>query len=172
MRCWLLFHRELLPGVPEAAEVLRFQQVATRLGIELKVLQPRDFELVVASPGEWSAIYQGRSLPKPDLIIARTGSETSYFTLAVLRHFERLRPRVMLLDIGLPGISGTEVARRLRAMAPRDELALIAITGWGQRSDREATAAAGFDAHLVKPVEFNELERVMQQLLGAPRAVS
>ena len=89
-----------------------------------------------------------------------------------LRHFERLRPRVMLLDIGLPGISGTEVARRLRAMAPRDELALIAITGWGQRSDREATAAAGFDAHLVKPVEFNELERVMQQLLGAPRAVS
>lgn len=89
MRCWLLFHRELLPGVPEAAEVLRFQQVAARLGIELKVLQPRDFELVVASPGEWCAIYRGRSLPKPDLIIARTGSETSYFTLAVLRHFER-----------------------------------------------------------------------------------
>ncbi|MBB6092827.1 gamma-F420-2:alpha-L-glutamate ligase [Povalibacter uvarum] len=89
MRCWLLFHRELAPDVPEAAEVMRFQQVAARLGIDLKVLQPRDFELIVDSADNWSAIYQGKSLPKPDLIIARTGSETSYFTLAVLRHFER-----------------------------------------------------------------------------------
>lgn len=89
MRCWLLFHRDLAPDIPEAAEVLRFQQVATRLGIDLKVLRPRDFELVVDSADDWRAIYQGRRLPKPDIIIARTGSETSYFTLAILRHFER-----------------------------------------------------------------------------------
>lgn len=86
-----------------------------------------------------------------------------------LKCFERVQPRVMLLDIGLPGISGTEVARRLRSSTRREDLALIAITGWGQRSDRDATAAAGFDAHLVKPVEFSELERVMQQLLSEPR---
>ena len=80
--------------------------------------------------------------------------------------FERTQPRAVLLDIGLPGLSGTDVARRLRAMPGAEPLALIAITGWGQRSDREATSAAGFDAHLVKPVEFDELEQVMQELLG------
>jgi len=90
MQCWLLFHRELGPDVPEAPEVLRFQQVALDAGIELSVLQPQEFDLVVDSPSAgWSAIYRGRKLPKPDLIIARTGSETSYFMLAVLRHFER-----------------------------------------------------------------------------------
>ncbi len=90
MQCWLLFHRELGPDVPEAPEVLRFQQVALEAGIELSVLQPQEFDLIVDSPGDgWSAIYRGRKLSKPDLIIARTGSETSYFMLAVLRHFER-----------------------------------------------------------------------------------
>jgi gamma-F420-2:alpha-L-glutamate ligase len=89
MRCWLLFHRELTPDTPEAPEVFRFQEAAEKSGVELAVLQPRDFDLVVDSTHGWSAIYQGRALPKPDAIIARTGSETSYFTLAVLRHFER-----------------------------------------------------------------------------------
>ena len=89
MHCWLLFHRELRRDVPEAAEVFRFQQSAAEAGIQLDVLNPRDFELIVDSTEGWSAIYQGRKLPKPDLIIPRTGSETSYFTLAVLRHFER-----------------------------------------------------------------------------------
>lgn len=90
MRCWLFFHRELAPDVPEAPEVYRFQQAASKAGIELRVLQPRDFDLIVDSDDNWSAEYQGRKLPKPDLIIPRTGSETSYFTFAVLRHFERL----------------------------------------------------------------------------------
>jgi gamma-F420-2:alpha-L-glutamate ligase len=89
MRCWLLFHRDLAPSVPEAAEVIRFQQAAVRAGIDLQVLNPRDFDLIVDSDHSWSAVYRGRTLPKPDLIIPRTGSESSYFTLAVLRHFER-----------------------------------------------------------------------------------
>lgn len=89
MHCWLLFHRELRPDVPEAAEVFRFQEAAARGDIRLDVLQPRNFELVVDPAHRWSAVYEGRRLEKPDLIIPRTGSETSYFTLAVLRHFER-----------------------------------------------------------------------------------
>ena len=57
MQCWLLFHRELGPDVPEAPEVLRFQQVALAAGIELSVLQPQEFDLVVDSPSAgWSAI--------------------------------------------------------------------------------------------------------------------
>lgn len=76
-------------GAPEVAEVLRFQEVAARTGVRLDVLRPQAFELIVDAHGGWSAVYEGRRLPKPDLIIPRTGSETSYFTLAVLRHFER-----------------------------------------------------------------------------------
>ncbi len=89
MRCWLFFQRDIAPGVPEAHEVMRFQEVAKTLGIELEVLKPGEFDLVVDSTEGWSAIYQGRELPKPDMIIPRCGAETSYFTLAVLRHFER-----------------------------------------------------------------------------------
>lgn len=89
MRCWLFFNREVAPGVPEAPEILRFQETAKMLDIELHVLKPSEFDLVVDSNDTWSASYQGRDLRKPDLIIPRCGSETSYFTLAVLRHFER-----------------------------------------------------------------------------------
>lgn len=88
MRCWLFFNRDVAAGVPEAYEVMRFQEVAKALDIQLSVLKPHDFDLVVDSKNNWSAIYQGRELSKPDLIIPRCGSETSYFTLAVLRHFE------------------------------------------------------------------------------------
>lgn len=89
MRIWLFFNGELTPERPEVPEVFRFQEVARQEGIDLEVLQPREFDLVVDRSAGWSAIYQGRELKRPDAIIARTGSETSYFTLAVLRHFER-----------------------------------------------------------------------------------
>lgn len=89
MRCWLFFNRDLGPTTPEAHEVLRFMEAAQALDIDLQVLKPSEFDLVVDSKHGWSAIYQGRELHKPDLIIPRCGSETTYFTLAVLRHFER-----------------------------------------------------------------------------------
>ncbi len=59
----------------------------------------------------------------------------------------------MLLDIGLPGIDGYEVARRLRALRRERPLRIIAITGWGQDADRQRSREAGFDVHLVKPVD-------------------
>jgi gamma-F420-2:alpha-L-glutamate ligase len=90
MRCWLFFNRDLTPETPEVPEVLRFVDAAKALDIDLYVLKPSDFDLVVDSSHGWSATYQGRELlHKPDLIIPRCGAETSYFTLAVLRHFER-----------------------------------------------------------------------------------
>ncbi len=89
MRCWLFFHRVLSPGVPEAPEVYRFKESAANAGMDLTVLQPQDFDLIVDSDSRWSAVYRGQTLARPDLIIPRTGSETSYFMLAVLRHFER-----------------------------------------------------------------------------------
>ena len=70
-------------------------------------------------------------------------------------------PEVVLLDIGLPGISGYEVARRLRATIATANMRLIALTGYGQESDIALTREAGFDAHLVKPYDFEELEKLM-----------
>jgi gamma-F420-2:alpha-L-glutamate ligase len=96
MRCWIFFHRDLNPDLPEVKEILRFQDEAAALGIELEILKPREFDLVVDSKDGWTAVYDGRPLQKPDAIIARTGAETSYFTLAVLRHFER--QGVMLIN--------------------------------------------------------------------------
>jgi PAS domain S-box-containing protein len=76
------------------------------------------------------------------------------------------RPHVVLLDIGLPGMDGYEVARRLRSSRSSDSLRLVAVTGYGQQSDRDRAREAGFDLHLVKPVEPEALHSV---LTGMPR---
>ena len=71
----------------------------------------------------------------------------------------RLVPDMALIDIGLPGLDGYEVARRLKAAAPK--LRVIALSGYGQVEDRQRSAAAGFDAHLVKPVDLDALKRAL-----------
>ncbi|HEY1376537.1 MAG TPA: ATP-binding protein [Gemmataceae bacterium] len=76
------------------------------------------------------------------------------------------RPRVALLDIGLGGMTGYDVAKQLRADPATADTRLIALTGFGQEEDRRRSAEAGFDAHLVKPVDPEEL----QQLLAATAA--
>jgi two-component system, chemotaxis family, CheB/CheR fusion protein len=74
---------------------------------------------------------------------------------------EREQPDVAIIDIGLPKISGYEVARRVRAGAAARSLRLIALTGYGQPSDIEAARQAGFDHHLIKPVNPDELVRLL-----------
>ncbi|MEO8297862.1 MAG: PAS domain S-box protein [Burkholderiales bacterium] len=71
----------------------------------------------------------------------------------------RERPRIVFLDIGLPGMDGHEVARRMRATPALQSTRLLALTGYGQPSDRQASKLAGFDGHLVKPVDIDELNR-------------
>jgi PAS domain S-box-containing protein len=70
-------------------------------------------------------------------------------------------PDIVLLDIGLPGLDGYEVARRLRALYPERPLRIIAITGWGQDADRVRSQEAGVDVHLVKPVDPNTLTSLL-----------
>jgi CheY-like chemotaxis protein len=70
------------------------------------------------------------------------------------------RPEVMLVDIGLPGIDGYEVARQLRATDAGRKMMLIALTGYGRPEDRQKSRDAGFDAHLTKPVEPDDLLKV------------
>lgn len=79
------------------------------------------------------------------------------------------RPRMALVDIGLPDIDGHEVARRLRADPRHQGLFLVALTGWGQDVDRRRSRDAGFDQHLVKPVDIDRLLDMLKNL-GAPRA--
>jgi PAS domain S-box-containing protein len=83
---------------------------------------------------------------------------------AALDAAREFRPEVVLLDVGMPGMDGLEVARRLRADPQTREAALVAVTGFGQDEDRRKTREAGFDRHLVKPVEPDELRRVLATL--------
>jgi CheY-like chemotaxis protein len=82
---------------------------------------------------------------------------------------ERERPDACILDIGMPGMSGYDVARRIRASDWGKDLLLIAVTGWGQGQDVARARAAGFDRHCTKPVDVAELERELQKL-GLDRA--
>ena len=72
-------------------------------------------------------------------------------------------PEVILLDLGLPGIDGFELARRFRALPETSAAKVIAVTGYGQASDRVRTKASGFDLHLVKPVDPDKLSRVLSE---------
>ncbi|MFO0799393.1 MAG: response regulator [Gemmataceae bacterium] len=77
---------------------------------------------------------------------------------------EEFRPDVAVLDIGMPRLDGHGVARRIRAAAWGKQVALIALTGWGQAEDRRRTAEAGFDLHLTKPVDPTTLDAMLTEL--------
>ena len=77
---------------------------------------------------------------------------------------EQMRPAVVLMDIGMPGMSGHEACRRMRQLHWGRRATLIALTGWGQEDDRRSSHDAGFDAHLVKPVDFDQLDAALAEV--------
>ncbi len=83
--------------------------------------------------------------------------------LSAIAAIASFRPDAAIIDVGLPGIDGFEVARRIRSDATHPGLTLIAVTGYGQHSDRARTKEAGFDAHLIKPVKFEELIELLSK---------
>ncbi len=89
--------------------------------------------------------------------------ETVHDGLVVIEKARRFRPEYVLLDIGLPGIDGYEVAARLRAEECCRETVIIAVTGYGQDEDRRRSKDAGFNHHLVKPVDFDALSSLIHQ---------
>ena len=89
-----------------------------------------------------------------DYVLAHDGRQA-------LKVAKESRPDVILLDIGLPGMDGYAVCRAFRQDEQFKRTPIIAQTGWGQENDKAETAKAGFDYHIVKPVGFSDLERVL-----------
>jgi CheY-like chemotaxis protein len=95
-----------------------------------------------------------------DICVARTGSDALEIAL-------RVQPDVCILDIGMPDMSGYEVARRIRSQPWGRETVLFALTGWGQSEDIERAKAAGFNEHMTKPVDLARLAQLLANH-GAP----
>ena len=77
---------------------------------------------------------------------------------------EQLRPEIVLLDIGLPRLNGYEACRRIRQEPWGKQMTLVALTGWGQEEDRQRSREAGFDTHMVKPIDFDVLRKLLASL--------
>jgi len=93
---------------------------------------------------------------------------TAYDGSAVLEAALDYRPNVVLLDIGLPGLNGFEVAKRLRQQPALQNTVLVALTGYGQESDRQRSREAGFDHHLVKPGDFGKVLQILATVSELP----
>jgi PAS domain S-box-containing protein len=104
-----------------------------------------------------------------DMMLQHFGhqTETVYSAQSALEMAVEYRPDFVVLDIGLPGMDGYEVARRLRQIPELKDTRLIAATGYGQDADRQRAEEAGFDYHLVKPIDPEKLQTVLE-LLGRP----
>jgi PAS domain S-box-containing protein len=144
-----------------------------------KVLAPADAAIAEPETGaaNANAVRRGRVLVADDnrdaaeslgLVLRFMGYEVSiaYGGAEALAIAARERPRAAIIDIGMPGMSGHEVARRMRLEAWGRHAVLVALTGWGQDSDKQAARAAGFDDHLTKPVDPDDVEAVLSRLLG------
>ncbi len=88
--------------------------------------------------------------------------------LAAVEAAEVFRPAVVLLDIGMPKLNGYDACRRIRGEAWGKCMVLVALTGWGRDDDRKRTNEAGFDRHLVKPVEVDTLARLLAEVTTSP----
>src|SRR5262252_3850590 len=100
------------------------------------------------------------------MLLKLAGQEVriAYDGPTALRQALAFRPHLVVLDLGMPGMDGYEVCRRLRQEPILEETVVVALTGWGQDEDRRRSHEAGFDLHIVKPVEPNMLQRLLEEL--------
>ncbi len=100
------------------------------------------------------------------MLLRLLGNEvhTAYDGVEGVESAERLKPDVVLLDIGMPKLNGYDACRRIRAAACGKDTVLIALSGWGQEEDRRRSVEAGFDAHMVKPVDPTDLVKLLSGL--------
>ena len=106
------------------------------------------------------------------MLLEIEGNEThiAHDGVAAIEAVEKHRPEVVLLDLGLPKLSGHEVCRRIREQPWGKDIVVVALTGWGQAEDRRRSQEAGFDGHLVKPVDYAALSELLSSLSPAGAA--
>jgi len=97
---------------------------------------------------------------------------TAYDGQDGVRAARSFRPDLVLMDIGLPGLNGYDAARAIRSEPWGRGLRLVALTGWGSEEDRRRSRDAGFDHHLVKPVDFDDVLQVLADVEGVPKSVA
>jgi CheY-like chemotaxis protein len=126
-----------------------------------------------ATPAPRPAVVKGRrilivednqdSAASLAMFLKLSGNETLIACdgLEAVESTEAFRPDVVLLDLGLPRLNGYEVARKIREQPWGRDIVLVALTGWGQDADRAKSQEVGFDAHLVKPVDFGALTKLL-----------
>ena len=90
-------------------------------------------------------------------------THTAHDGLAAVEAAEKFRPDMILLDIGLPKLNGYDACRRIREQPWSKGIVIVALTGWGQEEDRRRSQEAGFDHHLVKPVEIAALQTLLRE---------
>jgi CheY-like chemotaxis protein len=129
--------------------------------------QPQSSEEVAQGPSRRVLIVDDNpdSAASLGILLKITGHETqiAYDGLEAVAAAERFAPEIVLLDIGLPKLNGYEACRRIRQEPWGREMTLVALTGWGQEGDLNRSREAGFDYHLVKPVDFAKLTKVLAE---------
>ncbi|MGH9318688.1 MAG: response regulator [Vicinamibacteria bacterium] len=139
-----------LPAIPAPSVVSDKEHAANRTSKGLRILVVEDnrdaldtLKMLLSAAGhEVKAAMHGRE---------------------ALESASRIRPEVAIVDLGLPGMDGYEIARRLRERETNRDMLLIALTGYGSAEDRKRTREAGFDAHLLKPLDYEELTSLLQE---------
>jgi len=141
-------------------------RVPTRLTIDAEpatpastVLAPQSLKILVVDDNRDAAESLSMLLELKGHVV-----RSAYDGEHALQVAEDFRPDIVLLDLGMPKMNGYEACRRIREHAWGAQMTLIAVTGWGQEDDRRKSSAAGFDGHLVKPVEPATLEELSMHL--------
>ena len=100
--------------------------------------------------------------------LARRGFEiaTAENGREALEQFSEFKPDVAVVDIGLPELNGYEVARAIRKKTEFNQTLLVALTGYGQQAERQKVIKSGFDYHLIKPLQFEQLNRLIEKHAG------
>jgi CheY-like chemotaxis protein len=131
-----------------------------------------------------SGTHDGRSAPKRRILVVddmrdsastmatllrALGNEawTAHDGIEAVEAAERLRPEVVLMDVGMPRLNGHEATRRIREQPWGQGMILIALTGWGAENDKIRSREAGSDGHLVKPIIMEDLEKLLVSVCGA-----
>jgi CheY-like chemotaxis protein len=158
---------------------LRVSSAGPRQGSEFKICLPRTLIVEAPMPASVDSEDGGITL-KPRRVLVADDNRDSATTLGLLLEHsghevhlahsgeealelaKQVRPDIGVFDIGMPDLSGYTVAERIRHEAWGKDMTLVAVTGWGQESDKRRALAAGFDHHLTKPIDPNKLEELFR----------